>query len=168
MYLVYAIRSLSKERIYIGHTNNFEKRLQYHNSGYVKSTSNARPWILLASEEFETRNKARWFERELKRSKGKRKKWIEKSRPGKKRIGTPRREGKGRQYKKEFIQFLYIARGSIFEVVTLTEIFRRRSLFNEEDSIDIRKRCEQIDRKLNGLINSLRGVKRNSQSAKAE
>jgi len=33
-------------------------------------------------------------------------------------------EGKGRQYKKEFIQFLYIARGSIFEVVTLNEIFR--------------------------------------------
>jgi len=70
-------------------------------------------------------------------------------------------EGKGRQYKKEFIQFLYIARGSIFEVVTLNEIFRRRNLFNEEESSDIRKRCEQIDRKLNGLINSLRGVKRN-------
>lgn len=69
-------------------------------------------------------------------------------------------EGKGRQYKKEFIQFLYIARGSIFEVVTLNEIFRRRNLFNEEESSDIRKRCEQIDRKLNGLINSLRGKKR--------
>jgi len=68
-------------------------------------------------------------------------------------------EGKGRQYKKEFIQFLCIARGSIFEVVTLTEIFRRQSLFTEEDSIDIRKRCEQIDRKLTGLINSLRGIK---------
>jgi len=37
-------------------------------------------------------------------------------------------EGKGRQYKKEFIQFLYIAQGSIFEVVTLTEIFRRKKL----------------------------------------
>ena len=27
-------------------------------------------------------------------------------------------EGKGRQYKKEFIQYLYIAEGSLFEVLT--------------------------------------------------
>jgi len=76
MYFVYAIESLSKERIYIGHTSDFNKRLKYHNSGYVKSTSDDRPWLLLALEEFETRGKAMWFERELKRSRGKRKKWI--------------------------------------------------------------------------------------------
>ena len=69
-------------------------------------------------------------------------------------------EGKGRQYKKEFIQFLYIARGSIFEVVTLNLIFSRRNLFGDEQALDIRNRCVQIDRKLNGLINSLRGKKR--------
>ena len=66
-------------------------------------------------------------------------------------------EGKGRQYKKEFTQYLYIAQGSIFEVVTLTEVFRRRRLFKESEGFDIRRRCEEIDRKLNGLINSLRG-----------
>jgi len=66
-------------------------------------------------------------------------------------------EGKGRQYKKEFIQFLFIARGSIFEIVTLSEIFKRRNLFPESSASGIRKRCEEIDRKLNGLINSLRG-----------
>ena len=70
-------------------------------------------------------------------------------------------EGKGRQYKKEFIQFLHIAQGSVFEVVTLNEIFRRRTLFSEEEANEARKRCEQIDRKLNGLINSLHGKKRN-------
>lgn len=69
-------------------------------------------------------------------------------------------EGKGRQYKKEFIQFLYIAQGSIFEVVTLTEIFRRKKLFKEEDAFQIRDMCEQIDRKLNGLINALKGNKK--------
>lgn len=69
-------------------------------------------------------------------------------------------EGKGRQYKKEFIQFLHIAQGSIFEVVTLNEIFRRKGLFTEEEAREIRERCEQIDRKLNGLINSLRGRQR--------
>jgi four helix bundle protein len=66
-------------------------------------------------------------------------------------------EGKGRQYKKEFIQYLYIAQGSVFEVVTLTEVFRRRRLFKEDEALDIRRRCEEIDRKLNGLMNSLHG-----------
>jgi four helix bundle protein len=73
-------------------------------------------------------------------------------------------EGKGRQYKKEFRQFLYIARGSLFEVVTLSEIFRRRGIFIEEEYIEISKRCELIDRKLNGLINALLGKRRNISS----
>jgi four helix bundle protein len=65
-------------------------------------------------------------------------------------------EGKGRQYKKEFIQYLYVAEGSLFEVLTLTEIFRRRQLFKEEEAFEIRQKAEIIDRKLHGLINSLR------------
>lgn len=69
-------------------------------------------------------------------------------------------EGKGRQYKKEFVQYLHIAQGSIYEVVALNEVFRRRRLFSEEQSQEVRYRCEQIDRKLNGLINSLHGKKR--------
>ena len=68
-------------------------------------------------------------------------------------------EGKGRQYKKEFIQFLHIAQGSLYEVVTLNEIFRRKKLFKQIDAQEVRNRCVQIDRKLNGLINSLRGTK---------
>ena len=67
-------------------------------------------------------------------------------------------EGKGRQYKKEFIQYLHIAQGSLYEVVTLNEVFRRRKLFSPEDAQEVRNRCERIDRKLNGLINSLRGT----------
>ncbi len=65
-------------------------------------------------------------------------------------------EGKGRQYKKEFIQFLYVAEGSLFEVLTLTEIFRRRQLIKEQDALEIKRKAEVIDRKLHGLINSLR------------
>ena len=67
--------------------------------------------------------------------------------------------GKGRQYKKEFIQYPHIAQGSLYEVVTLNEVFRRRKLFSREDAQEVRKRCERIDRKLNGLINSLRGTR---------
>ena len=68
-------------------------------------------------------------------------------------------EGKGRQYKKEFIQYLHIAQGSLYEVVTLNEVFRRRKLFEQEDAQEVRNRCETIDRKLNGLINSLHGTR---------
>jgi four helix bundle protein len=69
-------------------------------------------------------------------------------------------EGKGRQYKKEFVQFLSIAQGSLYEVITLNEVFRRRKLFSEEKSTGVRRRGEEIDRKLNGLMNSLRGSRR--------
>jgi len=69
-------------------------------------------------------------------------------------------EGKGRQYRKEFIQFLYVAEGSLFEVLTLTVIFKRRKLIKEEEFIEIRKQAETIDRKLHGLVNSLRSRQR--------
>jgi four helix bundle protein len=72
-------------------------------------------------------------------------------------------EGKGRQYKKEFIQFLSISQGSLYEMITLNEVFRRRKLFSEEDSWEVRTRGEQIDRKLNGLMNSLRGSRRRAE-----
>ena len=65
-------------------------------------------------------------------------------------------EGKGRQYKKEFIQYLYIAEGSLFELLTLTEIFKRKGVIQEKESHEIRVKAETIDRKLHGLINSLR------------
>ena len=65
-------------------------------------------------------------------------------------------EGKGRQYNKEFIQFLYIAIGSLFEVLTLTEIFKRRKLFKEKEASQIRNKAKIIYRKTNALIKSLR------------
>ena len=69
-------------------------------------------------------------------------------------------EGKGRQHKKEFLQYLSIAQGSLYETVTLNEVFRIRKLFDEGESVEIRRRAEHIDRKLNGLMNSVRGMKR--------
>ena len=65
-------------------------------------------------------------------------------------------EGKGRQYKREFIQFLYIAEGSLFEVLTLTELMRRNELIATPEAQMIRNKAEIIDRKLHGLINSLK------------
>lgn len=69
-------------------------------------------------------------------------------------------EGKGRQYRKEFIQFLSIAEGSLFEVLALGELFSRRRLFSEADMTRIRGMAEILDRKLRGLINNLHDSKR--------
>jgi putative endonuclease len=76
MFTVYAIESVTVKRIYIGYTKNIVERLKYHNSGYVKSTVQDRPWKLVAIEKIEDQNKARWLERSLKKSKGKRIKWL--------------------------------------------------------------------------------------------
>lgn len=72
-------------------------------------------------------------------------------------------EGKGRQYKKEFIQYLSIAQGSLYEMITLNEVFRKRKLFSEEEAQKVREKGIDIDRKLNGLMNSLKGIKRKSE-----
>lgn len=69
-------------------------------------------------------------------------------------------EGKGRQHRKEFLQYLSIAQGSLYETVTLNEVFRIRKLFIEEACVEVRRRAEHLDRKLNGLMNSVRGQKR--------
>ena len=76
MFDVYAIKSAAINRIYIGHTQDINVRLKYHNSGYVKSTSKHRPWKLIALEQVEDKSAARWLERSLKISRGKRLKWI--------------------------------------------------------------------------------------------
>jgi putative endonuclease len=76
IFYVYAIESLSANRIYIGHTQDIESRLKYHNSGYVKSTKGDRPWSVLAYEKIGEKKEARWLERSLKKSRGRRLKWI--------------------------------------------------------------------------------------------
>ena len=79
MFIVYAIKNVPTGQIYIGQTKDIKRRLRYHNSGLVKSTRNRRPWVLLAFGEYESRNKARWIEKELKESRGKRLRWVEKN-----------------------------------------------------------------------------------------
>ena len=76
---VYAIESESVSRVYIGYSNDIEVRLKYHNSGYVKSTAKDRPWRLIALEKIESKKEARWLEHSLKKSRGKRFKWLEKN-----------------------------------------------------------------------------------------
>ncbi len=80
MFYVYAIRSHLGGRIYIGQTENVSARIASHNDGQVRSTKKYRPWDLIAVEEFESRGAARWKEHDLKKSHGRRIRWIEEHR----------------------------------------------------------------------------------------
>jgi len=66
-------------------------------------------------------------------------------------------EGKGRQSTKEFIQFLYIARGSLFEVVTLLIIMQKVGWIEAEKVIAFQKFAEEITKMINSLIKSMKG-----------
>ncbi|MBO06471.1 MAG: four helix bundle protein [Parcubacteria group bacterium] len=64
-------------------------------------------------------------------------------------------EGKGRNSKKEFIQFCYIARGSLYETMTLLEIFRRKNRITDSAYLELEKEGIEIASMIKGLINSL-------------
>jgi len=65
-------------------------------------------------------------------------------------------EGKGRHSKKEFVQYLYIARGSLYETITLLESFRRLNWVSREFYDYVKAEAEQIAKMLNGLISSIK------------
>jgi four helix bundle protein len=65
-------------------------------------------------------------------------------------------EGKGRYSKKEFIQFLYIARGSLYESITQLIIFHKNKWINEKDLQEIKVLGSEIGKMLSSLINSIR------------
>jgi len=65
-------------------------------------------------------------------------------------------EGKGRFSKKEFMQFLYIARGSLFETITLMEIFKRKDWINNAQYSSLRNKGDEIGKMLSSLINSIK------------
>ena len=75
-FCVYAIQSEVVNRVYVGHTDNLERRFKEHNDGRVKSTKADIPWKILTIEYFNSRSQARWCENSLKKSKGKRLKWL--------------------------------------------------------------------------------------------
>jgi four helix bundle protein len=65
-------------------------------------------------------------------------------------------EGKGRFSKKEFVQFLYISRGSLYETMTLLEILRRKSWISDEQYSGIAQDGKEVVSMIVGLIKSIR------------
>jgi len=65
-------------------------------------------------------------------------------------------EGKGRYSKKEFVQFLYVARGSLFEAATLLLIFRKRKWIGENEHLELKRAAIRLGRRISTLINAVR------------
>lgn len=64
-------------------------------------------------------------------------------------------EGCGRRHTREFVQFLYVARGSLFELMTLLELSRRLQYTTQDTHTRLRGRCESVLSALSGLIRSM-------------
>ncbi len=62
-------------------------------------------------------------------------------------------EGKGRKSDKKFKQFLYIARGSLFELRTQLELARRVGFIKSDKNI--KEKIVEVQSMLNSLINRL-------------
>jgi four helix bundle protein len=65
-------------------------------------------------------------------------------------------EGKGRDSKKEFVMFLYRARGSLYEVQTQVEIARNLEYISQDQFASLNEQCAEVGRVLNGLIRSVK------------
>lgn len=73
MYTVYVLQSLKDKKTYIGYTNNFQRRLNEHNSGKAKSTKYRAPFKMLFKEEFKSLDEAKKRELWWKSSTGRKK-----------------------------------------------------------------------------------------------
>ena len=65
-------------------------------------------------------------------------------------------EGKGRWSQKEYKQFLYYSRGSLYETLTLMVVFKKKKWIAENQYSKLRKQALEINRMLNSLIYSIK------------
>ncbi|HWY12530.1 MAG TPA: GIY-YIG nuclease family protein [Bacteroidia bacterium] len=66
LFYTYILYSNTSKRFYIGQCKNIEKRLDFHNAGYVKSTKPYAPWTLIGSIQKPSRSEAMILEKKLK------------------------------------------------------------------------------------------------------
>lgn len=78
---VYMLQSMKDKSVYIGYTNNLDKRLKEHNKGLCNSTKNRTPFRIAAYEAYSSETDARTREKRLKQFKNAHKELL-------KRIGS--------------------------------------------------------------------------------
>lgn len=71
MFFVYAIKSEIRNYIYVGLTDDINRRFGEHQSGKNKTTKPYRPFKIILTEEYKTREEARKKEKYLKSGIGK-------------------------------------------------------------------------------------------------
>ncbi len=71
MYWVYALKSMTQKYIYVGITNDINRRVNEHNTGRSKTTKSRAPFKLIYSETVKDRREARKREKYLKSGIGK-------------------------------------------------------------------------------------------------
>ena len=67
-------------------------------------------------------------------------------------------EGAGRNSKKEFLQFLSITRGSLYETITLLMIAKKRGYLDDSKYNELLGNLDSISKMLSRLISSLRTI----------
>ncbi|PYI93893.1 MAG: endonuclease [Verrucomicrobia bacterium] len=70
MFYVYVLKSGKTGRRYVGSCEDMNDRLGRHNRGESKATKHGVPWILVHTEQFETRSEALLKERYYKTGRG--------------------------------------------------------------------------------------------------
>ncbi|MBT4035130.1 MAG: GIY-YIG nuclease family protein [Candidatus Marinimicrobia bacterium] len=68
-YTLYILKSLSTDRLYIGQTNNFARRLKQHQDDRSYSTKGRGPWEVFKTIQFKSRSEAMRLEVKLKKMK---------------------------------------------------------------------------------------------------
>jgi putative endonuclease len=71
MFIVYCLASLSRKYLYVGLTENLERRFNEHQFGKNRTTKPYCPFKIIYTERFETRIQAREKEKYLKSGTGK-------------------------------------------------------------------------------------------------
>ncbi len=74
MFFVYVLKSRSRKYIYVGLSDNVERRTSQHNAGKERTTRAYAPFECIHVEEFQTRVEARKREKYLKSGVGK--EWL--------------------------------------------------------------------------------------------
>ena len=67
---VYVLQSLNDGKYYIGETGDVEARLLFHNAGRQRSTKSRIPFVIIFTEEFDSRQLALAREKQIKSWKG--------------------------------------------------------------------------------------------------
>lgn len=73
-YHVYVLKSTIRKYLYVGITNNVQRRFEEHNKGKERTTAPYRPFKLILTENYPSRLDARIREKYLKSGSGK--EWI--------------------------------------------------------------------------------------------